>query len=82
MNLFGYLLEIRGIMMYGQFEVKDERIRKMIEDHRQTIYRIKGDIRDDEDYEGYFKMNGQLNGLRVELDSVSCRDSFYEYYVQ
>ena len=42
--------------MCGQFEIKDERIKKIIEEHKQTIYNIKGNIRDDRDWQGYFKM--------------------------
>ena len=37
MELFRYLLELRDVIMLVQFEVKDERVRKMIENHKQTI---------------------------------------------
>ena len=50
MRLFRYLVEIRVIMMCGQFEIKDERIKKMIEQHKQTIYNIKGNIKGHNDW--------------------------------
>ena len=36
--------------MFGQFKIKDERIRKMIEEHKQNIYNIKGNIKAYDDY--------------------------------
>jgi len=46
MSLFKLLLAIRDLIMDLNFDIKNERIRRIIEDHRLTISKIKGEIGD------------------------------------
>ena len=62
-----------------QFDIKDERIRKIIEQYKSTIAKIQGEIEHDDDY---LKMKDQLDGIKVEIDKIEYDYDFYEYYKQ
>ena len=50
MELLRCLLKIKDSVMYVQFEIRDERVRKLIQDYKWTISKIKKDIKDKDDY--------------------------------
>ena len=55
-KLLRKLLQIRDEITYVKFEIKNEKVKKIIKEHKETIRKIKGEIKDDEDYEGYHNM--------------------------
>ena len=58
--------------MNVKFIVKNKRVKRIIENHRVTISKLKGDIDTlpiDQAYLDYFRMSSQLDGLKVDLDN-------------
>jgi len=46
---------------------KVEKIKQKVEEHKETIKKIHGEMKDDQDYEGYYNMREQLKGLKVDV---------------